>query len=87
MPDLNAIIVPGPNGAVLVRGKLYSLNYRKGVSGWALNANGTIDVAQTGTAAPTTTPVYVGQMFCDTTNEQVYVATGTTDSGDWKLLN
>lgn len=41
----------------------------------------------TGTAAPTTTPSKVGDMFVDTMNADVYVATGTTNSSDWTVLN
>lgn len=41
----------------------------------------------TGTAAPSTTPVLVGDMFVDTANKKIYVATGTTSSTDWTILN
>ena len=41
----------------------------------------------TGTAAPATAPVKIGDMFLDTTNKLVYIALGTTDSGDWELVN
>jgi len=40
----------------------------------------------TGAAIPTITPVYVGQMFIDTTNTKVYIATGTAGSSDWSVL-
>ena len=39
----------------------------------------------TGTAAPTVTPDFTGQIFVDTTNKTVYVATGNAGSGDWVL--
>jgi len=41
----------------------------------------------TGTAAPTTTPSYIGQRYLDTTNKKSYEAFGTTSSADWVLLN
>jgi hypothetical protein len=41
----------------------------------------------TGTAAPISTPSVVGDMFVDTTNAKVYIATGTTSSADWKVMN
>ncbi|HYE72635.1 MAG TPA: hypothetical protein VEF04_04855 [Blastocatellia bacterium] len=41
----------------------------------------------TGTAAPATTPNYVGQYFVDTNNKKLYVATGTSSSSDWTILN
>jgi hypothetical protein len=40
-----------------------------------------------GTAAPTITPAFVGQQFVDTTNKKIYVATGTTNSSDWTIVN
>lgn len=41
----------------------------------------------TGTAAPISTPTYIGQEFVDTTNKKVYKATGTSSSTDWVVLN
>lgn len=41
----------------------------------------------TGTAPPATTPIYIGQMFVDTTNKKAYISVGTSSSADWELLN
>jgi hypothetical protein len=41
----------------------------------------------TGTAAPATTPSKVGDMFIDTTNKKLYIATGTASSADWTITN
>lgn len=41
----------------------------------------------TGTAAPASTPTTVGDIFVDTTNDNIYQATGTASSADWTLLN
>ena len=41
----------------------------------------------TGTAAPTTTPLAVGDRFDDTTNKKAYEAMGTSSSSDWVILN
>lgn len=41
----------------------------------------------TGTAAPTTTPTKIGNIFVDTANAKVYVATGTASSSDWTVVN
>lgn len=41
----------------------------------------------TGTAVPTTTPSKIGDIFIDTTNKNVYISVGTTDSGDWEHMN
>lgn len=48
---------------------------------------GTTPTILTGTAAPATTPVKIGDMYIDTTNVKVYVATGTSASTDWTVLN
>jgi hypothetical protein len=40
-----------------------------------------------GTSAPATTPTKVGDIFVDTTGKKMYVATGTTNSSDWTILN
>ena len=37
----------------------------------------------TGTAAPTSTPTFEGQIFVDTTNDDVYMAKGVASSADW----
>ena len=41
----------------------------------------------TGSAAPTTTPKKVGQVFIDTVAKKCYMAVGTSGAGDWKILN
>lgn len=41
----------------------------------------------TGTAAPAVTPNFVGQLYVDTNNKKGYIATGTTNSSDWTILN
>ena len=41
----------------------------------------------TGTAAPTTTPYSQGDIFIDTTNSKVYIASGTDSSSNWLLMN
>ena len=41
----------------------------------------------TGTAAPTTVPNNIGDIYVDTTNAKVYIAAGTSASSDWKILN
>jgi hypothetical protein len=48
-------------------------------------ANGV--TVSTGTSAPSTTPVRVGNMFVDTTGKKIYVATGIASSADWEILN
>jgi hypothetical protein len=51
-----------------------------------LTAPGTPRV-YTGTAAPATTPAYVGDLFVDTNAKKIYSATGTSSSADWTILN
>lgn len=41
------------------------------------------DKATSGSTAPSTTPSYVWQQYIDTTNDKMYVATGTSSSSDW----
>ena len=36
--------------------------------------------------APATTPTYIWQQYVDTTNDMLYVATGTSSSSDWTLV-
>lgn len=40
-----------------------------------------------GTAAPATTPLKVGDIYCDTNAGKAYISTGTSSSADWKILN
>jgi len=41
----------------------------------------------TGTAAPASTPIRVGDIYTDTNNKKVYISTGISSSADWTLLN
>ena len=41
------------------------------------------DKATSWSTAPSTTPTYVWQQYVDTTNDKLYVATGTSSSSDW----
>ena len=43
--------------------------------------------ATTGTDAPTSTPIKIGDFFIDTTNKKVYASCGTDASTDWEVLN
>ena len=45
------------------------------------------DKATSGSWAPSTTPSYIGQMYVDTTNDNLYVATGTSSSSDWTAVD
>ena len=41
----------------------------------------------TGTAAPTSTPTFEGQVYVDTTNDNSYTAIGIASSADWVLTS
>jgi hypothetical protein len=41
----------------------------------------------TGTAAPVSTPNFIGYTYIDTVNHKVYVSDGTASSTDWRILN
>ncbi len=56
-------------------------NYYDGVT-WKAQVGMTF-----GTAAPAITPVAIGNFFLDTTNKKLYIATGTSSSSDWTILN
>ena len=45
------------------------------------------EVLEKGTAAPSTTPMYVGQMFINTNGGNIYIAKGTGSSADWVQVN
>lgn len=47
----------------------------------------TFPLVSSGTAAPTTTPGKIGDMYVDTTNHKIYVSDGTTNSTNWRILN
>lgn len=47
----------------------------------------TPEYTSTGTAAPATTPLAIGDKFVDSTNKKIYFATGTASSADWTIVN
>lgn len=51
------------------------------------NQTATMTTAISGTGAPGTTPVAIGQIYCDTSGGKAYISTGTASSADWKILN
>lgn len=53
----------------------------------SLDTDDLATVALNGTDVPASTPVYVGQFYVDTSGKKLYVATGTTNSSDWTILN
>lgn len=40
-----------------------------------------------GDLPPTSKPIKVGDMFVDVAAKKVYIATGTTNSSDWTIIN
>ncbi|MDQ0198769.1 right-handed parallel beta-helix repeat-containing protein [Neobacillus ginsengisoli] len=46
-----------------------------------------IRIPDTGNTSPTSIPMYIGQMYIDTTSKKIYQAVGTSSSGDWVALN
>lgn len=43
-------------------------------------------VPLSGAVAPTSVPVYVGQLYVDTATPKLYYARGTSSSADWVML-
>jgi len=39
-----------------------------------------------GTGAPLTTPVYIGQVYVDTAGPDIYMASATASAADWELI-
>lgn len=50
---------------------------------WGGDISGTLQ----GSGAPSSTPTFVGQMYIDTANTKVYIATASTSSASWTLMN
>lgn len=46
-----------------------------------------IPIVSTGSGAPASTPAAEGEIYIDTANDDVYVATGTASSADWTKVN
>ena len=64
------------------------LVYNTSISAWenlTKSAAG-LPVVSTGSSAPATTPSAVGDIYVDTTNSLIYIATGTSSSADWDIL-
>lgn len=51
------------------------------------NQSATLSTAISGTAAPSSTPVSLGQIYVDTVNLKIYISAGTSSSADWLILN
>lgn len=48
---------------------------------------GSVPIISSGAAAPTTTPVKIGDEYLDLTNKKYYKAFGTSSSADWVIQN
>ena len=46
-----------------------------------------VTVITSGAGVPGSTPSKIGDMYVDISNKKIYVAVGTTNSGDWTILN
>lgn len=46
----------------------------------------TRSVSSSGAGAPSSTPSNLGDIYIDTTNLKIYLATGTSSSSDWKKV-
>ena len=46
----------------------------------------TRSVSSSGAGAPSATPASLGDIYIDTTDLKIYIATGTTSSADWKKV-
>lgn len=51
------------------------------------NQSGVFATVTSGSGAPGSTPAAIGQIYVDTSGIKVYVSTGTTNSGNWTIIN
>lgn len=73
---------------VLEVGFIRSKNYKKGVSGWELNPQGSsFPLIVQGSGAPGSAPSKIGDIYIDTNIGKIYISSGTDSSADWRPLN
>lgn len=78
------------NNRTLEVGRYQSKDYIEKKQGWALNAAGgakNLPNIRSGTSAPSTTPTQIGDIYVKTNTAKIYMATGTSSSADWTILN
>lgn len=76
-------IVNIANGLMIYNRDMGRLNWYDGERGeWMYSP-----IVETGSGAPASTPVCVGDHYIDTTAKKEYVAVGTSSSSDWHILN
>jgi hypothetical protein len=51
------------------------------------NDSSVVTLVETGSAAPAAAPSSIGDIFVDTTNDNVYISIGTADAADWVQVN
>jgi hypothetical protein len=56
-------------------------------SGNLIEGSVSFPIISTGTAAPSSTPAKVGDIYVDTTNKKLYFAAGNSSSADWIIAN
>jgi hypothetical protein len=64
--------------------KVFVVNGNGAITTNSISCSPTIS---SGTTSPSSTPAKVGDMYVDTTAKKIYVATGTTNSTDWTIIN
>ena len=80
--QIDAIVNPA-EGLIVHNKETRRLNwYDQSNSRWLYSP-----IVETGSGAPASTPVCVGDHYIDTTNKKEYVAVGTSSSSDWTILN
>ena len=51
------------------------------------NGYGGVPTVSSGSGAPASTPTNIGNIYVDTLNIKVYIATGTTNNANWTIVN
>lgn len=87
----NDIVVGAGTGPVRCFGNIFSNAKRyltSGITriGYEIRDNEILYFNQTGTAAPSSTPKFVGQIFVNTSANIIYMAAGTSSSSDWQAI-
>lgn len=65
----------------------YDADYSANYTSLSLITRGDAPAIETGTSAPGSTPVKVGDIYVDTSAKKLYFATGTSSSADWTIAN
>ncbi|KKQ77874.1 MAG: hypothetical protein UT00_C0004G0016 [Parcubacteria group bacterium GW2011_GWA1_38_7] len=82
----NSAIGAGANKAVIGNSSVTDVYFGSSAGNANLHAANICEVSS-GSSAPSSIPVALGQVYIDTSAAKVYISTGTSSSSDWVLIN